>query len=226
MTGDNRIWINQNFLSLSFSLHVHIEISFQGFCSSAERQVKQAQECIYFFLLWLRLYLAFKAFAGNVWPAASGVVAIKSRWAESRCWQDLGRDLSFATALAETPTKKTRGWFCLFPGAHKCRLAEHTTGTLLTLSLEALWTKIIERKWLKRRHIVLFMLHNSVILNLTWFSEATHLWTHTIHFVGFEHEIPRSAAQTGTFCPAQQSDVFSSSSTKVPVHAPLYSHDS
>lgn len=75
------------------------------------------------------------------------------------------------------------------------------------------------------------VLHNSAILNLTRFAVATaakvdsstlrDLFSRLYFVYQLEHEIPCSAAQTGTFCPAQQSAVSSSSRTDAPIHAPL-----
>lgn len=57
--------------------------------------------------------------------------------------------------------------------------------------------------------LVLCVLHNSVVLNLTGFAEATGAKadSSTLRdlFSQLYFEFPRSAAQTGTFCPAQQS---------------------
>lgn len=100
-------------------------------------------------------------FAGSVWPAASGVVAIKSRWTKSWCWQHLGRDFSFATALTETPTKRHVAGFDLTHNYRSKSYHQHDrdlpfSGSLDRNNNRMLWLKKLPKKSLSDSEFNLF----------------------------------------------------------------------
>lgn len=127
--------------------------------------------------------------------------------------------------------QNTHGW--LWP--HVCaqtQVKKAITNSTLTSSLLS-WMKnkdpnpVSKKVWIETP--VPSVLHYSVSLNLTHFAvDSSLVDTHPstlrdllsqLHFVYFHrHKIHHSAAQRVAFCPAQQSDLVSSSWTDAPVH--------
>lgn len=147
-------------------------------------------------------------FAGSVWPAASGVVAIKSRWTKSWCWQHLGRDFSFATALTETPTKRHVAGFDLTHNYRSKSYHQHDrdlpfSGSLDRNNNRMLWLKKLPKKSLSDSEFNLFCcglvdIHTHPLWGICSVSCTLCICSNM-----------SSPAQlhTGTFCSAQQSDV-------------------
>lgn len=115
-------------------------------------------------------------FAGSVRPAASGEVTIKRRWTKSWCWQHLGWEFSFATALIAAPNEKTHDWLWPLSWCTQLQVEELSLTPILCCSgsLDKIITQHCDYRTVRS------VLHNSVLLNLTCLAEATRFAeTHT-----------------------------------------------